>query len=95
MGLGNTDCMHNRYRQISNVRRAKSPCFSSRFAVVFLQYIETRGKVENDDVTGAAPTGDAPTTSEWSQILLLTKARRKLEVWRYIASRQHIKYLLR
>ena len=25
-------------------------------------------QVENEDVIGAAPTGDAPTTSEWSMI---------------------------
>ena len=25
---------------------------------------ETKGYVENEDVVGAAPTGDAPTTSE-------------------------------
>ena len=38
--------------------------FSSRFAVVFAQSIEARCYVENEDVVGAAPTGDAPTTSE-------------------------------
>ena len=27
-------------------------------------------KVDNEDVVRAAPTGDAPTTSEWSIILL-------------------------
>ena len=27
-------------------------------------------KVENEDVVGAVPTGDAPTTSVWSTILL-------------------------
>ena len=40
--------------------------------------------VENEDVVGAAPTGDAPTTSEWSTILLSTKVRLILETWRYI-----------
>ena len=30
------------------------------------------------------PTGDAPTTSEWSTILLPTKVRIILETWRYI-----------
>ena len=28
--------------------------------------------MENEDVVGAAPAGDAPTTSEWSTILLPT-----------------------
>ena len=31
--------------------------------------------VENEDVVGAAPTGDAPTTSGWSTNLLPTKVR--------------------
>ena len=44
-------------------------------AVVFVQYIEVRCWVENEDVVGAAPTGDAPTTSEWSTIVLPTKVR--------------------
>ena len=40
--------------------------------------------VKNEDVVGAEPTGDAPTTSEWSTILMLTKVRLILETWRYI-----------
>ena len=40
-------------------------------------------QVENEDVVGAAPTGDAPTTSEWSTILLPSKVRLILETWRY------------
>ena len=36
------------------------------------------------DVVEAAPTGDAPATSEWSTILLSTKMQLILEVWRYI-----------
>ena len=39
--------------------------------------------VENEDVVGAAPAGDAPTTYEWSTILLPTKVRLILETWRY------------
>ena len=35
----------------------------------------------NEDVVGAAPTGDAPTTSEWSTILLHTKVRLILECY--------------
>ena len=56
--------------------------FSSRPVVVSAQYIEARCSVENEDVVGAAPTGDAPTTSEWSTILLPTKVRVILQVWR-------------
>ena len=36
-----------------------------------------------EDVVGAAPTGDASTVSEWSTILLPTKVRFILKVWRY------------
>ena len=35
-------------------------------------------------VVGTAPTGDPPTTSEWSTMLLSTKVRLILEVWRYV-----------
>ena len=45
---------------------------------------EARCKVENEDVVWAAPTGDAPTTSEWSTILLPTKVCLILETWRYV-----------
>ena len=49
-------------------------------AVVFAQSIEAMCEVENEDVVGAAPTGDAPTTSELSTSLLPTKVRLLLEV---------------
>ena len=42
-------------------------------AAVFAESLEARCQVENEDVVGAAPTGDAPTTSEWSTVLLPTK----------------------
>ena len=61
----------------------KVECFSSCFAVSFAQSIEARCSVENEDVVGAAPAGDALTTSEWSTILLPTKVRLILEVWKY------------
>ena len=47
--------------------------FSSRLAIVFAQSCEARCQVENEDVVGAAPTGDAPTTSEWWTRLLPAK----------------------
>ena len=56
--------------------------FPFRLAVVFAQSNEARRYAENEDVVGAAPTGDAPTTSEWSMILLPTKVRLILETWR-------------
>ena len=50
--------------------------------------ISTPNKKINDsdnyeDADGAAPTGDAPTTSEWSTILLPTKVRPILEGFFY------------
>ena len=62
---------------------AKFKCFSFRLAVVFAKSSEARCYVENEDLVGAAPTGDAPTTSEWSTILLPTKVRLILETLRY------------
>ena len=44
--------------------------FLVSFAVIFAQSIEARCWVENEDEVGAVPTGDAPTTSEWSTILI-------------------------
>ena len=73
------------YRQVSNIRRTKSQHLkrlSYCLAAVFAEYLEARCWVENEDVVGAAPTGDAPTTSEWSTILLPTKVRLILEILR-------------
>ena len=39
--------------------------------------------LKTEDVVGAVPTGDAPTTSEWSTILLPTKVQLILEVSQY------------
>ena len=63
---------------------SKLKCFSFGLAVVFTQSIEARRWVENEDVVGAAPTGDAPTTSEWSTIILPAKVGLILEIWRYL-----------
>ena len=49
--------------------------FSYCLAAVFAESLEGRCSVENEDVVGAAPTDDAPTTSEWSTILLPTNVR--------------------
>ena len=53
----------------------KLKCFSSLLAAVFAQSTEARSWVENEDVVGATPSGDAPTTSEWSASLIPTKMR--------------------
>ena len=43
---------------------------------------------KSDDIVGAAPISNAPTTSEWSTILLPTKMWLILKVWRWIDSCQ-------
>ena len=50
--------------------------FLFRLAIVFAPSFEARCQVENDNVVGAARTGDAPTISDWSAILLPTKISR-------------------
>ena len=69
------------YHQTSSIKVYKLKCISSWFSVVFAQSIEAR-QVKNEDVVGAVPKGNAPTTSEWSTILLPTKVQLILEVWR-------------
>ena len=72
-------------RQVSNIRRTKSQHLKDYRTVLRLSWpesLEARCQVENEDVVGAAPTGDAPTTSEWSTILLPSKVRLILEVLR-------------
>ena len=67
--------MVSNYRQVSNIRRIQIPTleiFSYCLAAVFAESLEARCQVENEDVVGAAQTGDAPTTSEWLTILLPT-----------------------
>ena len=64
------------YRQVSNIWRTKSQYlkrFSDCLVPVFAESLEARCQVENEDVVGAAPTSNAPTTSEWSTISLPTK----------------------
>ena len=75
------------YRQVSNISRTKSQHlqrFSYCLAAIFTESFEARCQVENEDVVGAAPTGDVPTTSEWLTIPLPTKVHLILEVLQYI-----------
>ena len=51
----------------------------SRLAIVSI--IEAMSEVENEDVVESVPTGNAPTTFEWSAILLPTKVHLILEIW--------------
>ena len=75
------------YRQVSNIRRTKSQPLKDACTVLRLSLpnpLKPDVKSGNEDVAGAAPTGDAPTTSEWSTILLPTKVRLILEVLQYV-----------
>ena len=56
------------YHQTSKISHTNSK--NINVAVVFAQSIEVRCSAENEDVVRAAPTGNAPTTSERSTILL-------------------------
>ena len=75
------------YYKTSDIRHKnpKLKWFSSHLAVVFFPNHWTRCLVENEDVVGVAPTGDAPTTSEWSTSLFPTKVWLILDVWRCIS----------
>ena len=59
-------------------------------SVVFAKSTEARREVQNEDVVGAAPTGTAPATSEWSINLLPIKVHPILEVWQYIPVKKPI-----
>ena len=74
------------YRQTSNMSRINSQNLNGLRLVVQLSLpnplklgIKSRMKT-----VGAAPTGDAPNTSEWSTILLPTNVRLILEVCGYL-----------
>ena len=68
------------YLKISNISHNKSPNLNvSRLVLQLPLPYPMKPSVENEDVIGAAPTGDAPTTSEWSIIWLPTKERVILE----------------
>ena len=71
------------YRQVSNISGTKSQHLKYSRTVLRL-FLLNPWKPENEDVFGTAPTGDAPTISEWSTILLHAKVRLILEVLRYL-----------
>ena len=79
--------INNTYCKISNISHTKSQNLNDSRLVLQLSLpnpIQARCRVKNEDVVGAAPTGDAPTTSEWSTSLLPTKVQLILEVWQYM-----------
>ena len=54
---------------------------SYRHAVVSAKSIEAKWLMKHEDVVGVVPIGDAPTTSEWSTILLPIEVRLILDIW--------------
>ena len=83
------DSLYQSYCQIS-IKLHQIPklqFFSSHLAVVFALSIEARCELENEDIFGAAPPGDAPTTSEWSTIWLPIKVQLVLEIWQHLVYR--------
>ena len=73
------------YRKVSNIRCTKSQNLNASSLVLQLSLpnpLKPDVKLRiNKDVVGAAPTGDAPTTSEWWTILLPTKVWLILETY--------------
>ena len=71
-------------RKTPSISRTESPNLNVSCLVLQLSMLNPlKPGVENEDVVGAAPTGDAPTISELSTILLSTEVRLILEVLRY------------
>ena len=73
------------YRKTSCTSRTKSQSLNVSCILLNLSSLNPLKpdvKDENEDGVGAAPTGDAPTTSELSTILLPTIVRLILEVLR-------------
>ena len=71
-------------RKISNIKRTKIQNLNVSFLVLPFSLPNPLSQVDNEDLVGAAPTGDAPTTSELSAMILPNKVRLILEVWLYI-----------
>ena len=70
-------------RQTSNISRTKSQNLNVSHLVLQLFLLnQLKPGVKNEYVFGAAPTGDAPTTSDWSTMLLPIKLQFIWEIWR-------------
>ena len=61
------------YRQTSNISGTESQNLNVSRPAPQLSLPIHWSQVENEDVIGAAPTGDAPTTPEWSTFWLPVK----------------------
>ena len=79
-------------RKISNIRGSKSQNLNVCRPILqlSLRNLWKPGVMSNEDVVGAAPTGDAPTTSEWSTFLLPIMVFLTLEIWRWLLWELHI-----
>ena len=66
---------HDLWRVKSKLKLSQKQHLTPGLAVVSAKSIEAKCLIMNEDVVGAAPIGDAPTTSEWSKILLPVKVR--------------------
>ena len=70
------------YLQISTIKRTTFPNFDvSRSCLCAIHWSQVLNREWR--CIGAAPTGDAPITSEWSTIPLPNKVWLMLEVWRF------------
>ena len=76
------------YCQTSSISSTKSQHLNVSYLILHfcpIQWsplgVKSRMKIY---LVGAAPTGDAPTTSEWSTSILSTKVHLILEVWQYV-----------
>ena len=77
-------CQWN-YCQACNIRRTNAQNSNVSRLVLQLSLCNVLYPgVENEDVVGAAPTGSAPSKSEWLKILLSTKVWFISELWGYI-----------
>ena len=76
------------YCETSSIRCTKSQNMNDPRLVLWFSLPNplkpARYEVENKDVVGAARGGNAPTTSEWSTIVLPIELHLILEVWQYI-----------
>ena len=69
--------VNSNYRQISNISAHQIPNLNVSCLFLQLSLLNPLKQVENEDVVGAALTGNAPSTSEWSTILLPSKVRQR------------------
>ena len=81
MGKWMRDVTPAYYHETSSISHAKSQSLNVSCILLQLSSLNPlKPGFENEDVVGAAATGDAPTTSELSTILLPTRVRLILEV---------------